>query len=101
MDHEVESGHSLPHQEVLKGSTYPTTLRSRHIVFSMAPVVKHLLNRASTQFAMQIMMYCPEVVRCPGDVARQRGDDTGGKAARRVEDVADIGGEGGVATTVY
>ena len=41
------------------------------------------------------------VVICTGDVAGYRGDDTGGKAARRVEDVADIGGEGGVATTMY
>ena len=50
---------------------------------------------------MQIMMYCSVVVICTGDVAGYRGDDTGGKAVRRVEDVADTGGEGGVVTTAY
>ena len=43
----------------------------------------------------------PEVVRCPGDVARHRGDDTGCKAARRVEDVLDTWGECVVATSAY
>ena len=54
---------------------------------------------------MQIMMYCQKVVICPQMLRATRGDDTGGSATRRVEDVHQVEdvaanrGDGGVATT--
>uniref|UniRef100_A0A8R7U4X4 Uncharacterized protein n=1 Tax=Triticum urartu TaxID=4572 RepID=A0A8R7U4X4_TRIUA len=48
---------------------------------------------------MQIMMYYQKVVICPQMLQATRGDDTGGRAARRVEEVVATRGDGGVETT--
>ena len=67
------------------------------------PFVLCLTKRRANSVDLTCALPGLAVVICIGDVAGYRGDDTGGRAARRleavhrVEDVADAWGEGGVA----